>query len=496
VRFAATKRDYFLWFRPEVIQTVKWAGDPHKPVDYSSDGERLMPRASFALWLETVNLKCEPWLNLEIEAARYFRIAILEIILRQAERLSELYKSLERSNEELDAFAAAASAKFRAVFEQTYVFAGIMALDGTVINANRVWLDGGGYQADEIIGQPFWKTGWWRSEELQATIQIATQQAARGTAYRSLLKYYWADGTERLLEFAIHPIRDDHGKIIFLHPTRLDVTDLKRVESELRRSHEELEEKVAERTRELALSLTAVESEIAVRKQTEEQLRELSSQVLRLQDEERRRIARDLHDSTGQTFAAFKMVLGQLGRLVSEVPKTSQLLQDLNALADQGSQEIRTISYLLHPPMLDEVGFSSAAKWYVEGVTKRCGIKISLDFSVAPRLGNGAELALFRVLQESLTNVLRHSKSEMAHVRLYAEGDTAILSIRDYGQGISAEKVNNFNRSGAGSGVGLGGMRQRLRDFGGQLQVQSAGTGTTILAMLPIPAPTSGSASQ
>jgi signal transduction histidine kinase len=145
--------------------------------------------------------------------------------------------------------------------------------------------------------------------------------------------------------------------------------------------------------------------------------------------------------------------------------------------------------------MQDEVGFSSAAQWYVEGLTKRSGIKISLDFSASPRLGNNAELALFRVLQESLTNILRHSKSEKAHVRLYAEGDTAILSIRDYGQGISAEKVNNFNRSGAGSG-GLGGMRQRLRDFGGQLQMQSDGAGTTILAMLPLPAPTSGSASQ
>jgi signal transduction histidine kinase len=236
-----------------------------------------------------------------------------------------------------------------------------------------------------------------------------------------------------------------------------------------------------------------VKSEITVRKQTEEQLRELSSQVLRLQDEERRRIARDLHDSTGQTFAAFKMVLGQLGRLVSAVPKTPQLLRDLNALADRGSQEIRTISYLLHPPMLDEVGFSSAAQWYVEGVTKRSGIKISLDFSAAPRLGNNAELALFRVLQESLANVLRHSKSAKAHVRLYADGETAVLSIRDYGQGIPAEKVNSFNRSGTGAGVGLGGMRQRLRDFGGQLQVQSDGTGTTILAMLPIPAPASDS---
>ena len=222
----------------------------------------------------------------------------------------------------------------------------------------------------------------------------------------------------------------------------------------MRKSHEDLEEKVADRTRELALILTAVESEVAVRKQTEEQLRSLSSQVLRLQDEERRRIARDLHDSTGQTFAALKMVLGQLSTLVDKVPKTSVLLDDLNALADQGSQEIRTISYLLHPPLLDEVGFSSAAEWYVEGLAKRSGIAITIDLSKAPRLSNAAELALFRVLQESLTNVLRHSGSKVAEIRVYSEDGNAFLSIRDYGKGITPEKVESINRTGAGSGVG------------------------------------------
>jgi two-component system, chemotaxis family, sensor kinase Cph1 len=490
VRFAATKKDYLLWFRPEVLQTVKWAGDPSKPVDFSSDGERLLPRTSFALWIETVKLKSEPWLDLEIRAAREFRIAILEIIMRQAERLRELYQSLERSHVELDAFAVAATAKFRAVFEQTYVFAGIMTIDGTLINANRVWLEMGGYRAEDVLGLSFWDTGWRsRSTDLRSTIKYATQQAAQGTPYRAVLKYYWADGTERLVEFAIHPIRDDHEKIIFLHAAGLDVTDLKRVEGELRKSHEDLEEKVADRTRELALILTAVESEVAVRKQTEEQLRELSSQVLRMQDEERRRIARDLHDSTGQTFAAVKMVLGQLSNLVDKVPDTLVLLEDLNALADQGSQEIRTISYLLHPPMLDEVGFSSAAEWYVDGLAKRSGITITIDLSKAPRLSNAAELALFRVLQESLTNVLRHSGSKAAEIRLYAEGGNAFLSIRDYGKGIARDKVESFNRTGAGSGVGLGGMKQRLRDFGGRLSVESDATGTVIVAMIPITEP-------
>jgi two-component system, NarL family, sensor kinase len=139
--------------------------------------------------------------------------------------------------------------------------------------------------------------------------------------------------------------------------------------------------------------------------------------------------------------------------------------------------------------MLDEVGFSSAAEWYVDGLAKRSGITITIDLSKAPRLSNAAELALFRVLQESLTNVLRHSGSKAAEIRLYAEGGNAFLSIRDYGKGIARDKVESFNRTGAGSGVGLGGMKQRLRDFGGRLSVESDATGTVIVAMIPITEP-------
>jgi PAS domain S-box-containing protein len=407
--------------------------------------------------------------------------------MRRAEHLGELYGGLERSHAELDAFAAAATAKFEAVFDQASVFAGIISMDGTVLRANRISLELCGYRAEDVLGRPFWETGWWRgSEDVKSTVRAATEQAALGIPYREVLPYLWADGSERMVELAIHPIRDAQGKIIFLHPTGVDITNLKRVEGELRRSQEGLEQKVSERTRELAFSLAKVESEIAVRKRTEEHLRELSAQVLRLQDEERRRIARDLHDSTGQTLAALKMVLAQLGRVLTDVPKTPELVGDLNALADQALKEIRTISYLLHPPMLDEVGFSSAAQWYVEGLSKRSGIQISLDVSAAPRLSNAAELALFRVLQESLTNVIRHSGSSIAEVRLRSDGQDAILSIQDYGKGIPTEQVDSFNQTGAGSGVGLGGMKQRIRDFGGQLVVKSNQEGTVISARLPL----------
>src|SRR5271170_8066464 len=120
--------------------------------------------------------------------------------------------------------------------------------------------------------------------------------------------------------------------------------------------------------------------------------------MLRLQDEERRTIARDLHDSTGQTLAALQMVVAQLARLMVDAPKAPQLFDELNILAEQASKEIRTISYLLHPPLLDEIGFSSAAQWYLEGFSERSGIKVTIDVSAVPLLSKAAELALFRVL--------------------------------------------------------------------------------------------------
>jgi signal transduction histidine kinase len=170
-----------------------------------------------------------------------------------------------------------------------------------------------------------------------------------------------------------------------------------------------------ERTLELTVSLAARGSEIKVRKENEEQLRELSGRLLRLQDEERRRIARELHDSTGQTLSALKMSLSLLERHVENIPRGKALLEDLNALADSAIQEVRTTSHLLHPPMLDEIGFSSAARWYLEGFAKRSGINVSIDFGDMPDLTKDEELALFRVLQESLTNVHRNSGSPNAH---------------------------------------------------------------------------------
>lgn len=313
------------------------------------------------------------------------------------------------------------------------------------------------------------------------------------TEYHVEFRITRADGAVRWVESFGQVFYDEKGKAQRIVGVNADITDrkdiedsLRKSEAELRKAHDELEQKVEERTHQLAETVEALQSEMQVRERTEQQLRELSARLLRLQDEERRRVARDLHDSTGQTLTALKMSLASLEVLVAGIPNAPKLLSDLDALADQALQEIRTTSHLLHPPLLDEVGFSSAAQWYVDGFAKRSGFQTKLELS-AVRLTKEAELVFFRVMQESLTNVLRHSGSTAVDIILTAEGENAVLSIRDYGKGIPSEKLNSFHETGAGVGVGLGGMKQRVRELSGHLRVESAnGAGTCVTATLPL----------
>src|SRR5580698_966414 len=417
-----------------------------------------------------------------------FVLAGFIIAVGEANRRSKIRLEREVAHRiKMTAEATAATAKFRAVFEQTTVFAGIMTLDGTLIDINRLSLEACGYRSDDVLGKPFWETGWWRNfQESRDKIRTATPHAVQGIPYRETLLYCWADGTEHFVDFALHPIRDPEGKILFLHPTGIDITDLKSVEVELRKSHDELEERVEERTRALAASFASLEAEIVLRKITEKALRELSARTLRLQDEERRRFARDLHDSTGQTLVAVKMALASVTELVAGILKAPPLLNDLEALADQALQEIRTTSHLLHPPMLDEVGFSSAAQWYMDEFAKRSGLKTTLELTARPQLTKDEELVFFRILQESLTNVLRHSGSAAVDICLSSDKQDAILTIRDYGKGLPPETLHSFRETAAGVGVGLGGMKQRVRELGGHLRVESDGSGTCVTATLPL----------
>ena len=212
-------------------------------------------------------------------------------------------------------------------------------------------------------------------------------------------------------------------------------------------------------------------------------LRRLSVKLLRVQDEERRRIARELHDSLGQDLTAAKISLDMLAQ---ESNLDSSHLRDARALVDRSISDTRTLSHLLHPPLLDEAGFISAAKWYVEGFGKRSGISTKLDLpSPVHRLPRRTEIALFRILQEALTNVHRHSGSRAVNVCVTADDTAVVLIVKDFGMGVPREVLDRFWKTG-NTGVGLAGIRERLKELGGFLQIDSNLDGTLLKATIPV----------
>jgi len=233
-------------------------------------------------------------------------------------------------------------------------------------------------------------------------------------------------------------------------------------EEALRRAHDALESLVEQRTA---------------------ALRRLSVKLLRVQDKERRRIARELHDSLGQDLTAAKITLDMLAQ---EYNLNSKHLQDARALVDRCICDTRTLSHLLHPPLLDEAGFLSAAKWYVDGFGQRSGISAKLDLpSHIDRLPRRTEIALFRILQEALTNVHRHSGSRAVHVWVTTDNVSVVLKVQDFGKGIPREVVDRFWKTG-NVGVGLAGIRERLKELGGRLELDSDVQGTMLKATIPV----------
>jgi signal transduction histidine kinase len=213
-------------------------------------------------------------------------------------------------------------------------------------------------------------------------------------------------------------------------------------------------------------------------------LRRLSVQLMSTQDEERRRIARELHDGLGQYLAAAKI---SLDTVAITQPECESLLADVEQLLDRAIKETRTLSHLLHPPLLDAAGFASAATWYVEGFGNRSGIRASLQLpDKLGRLPTSVETALFRIMQEALTNVHRHSGSRKVDITLDSDGATAVLVIKDFGKGIPRKTLEQFEQSGTNVGVGLAGIRERVKELGGTLEIHSSKKGTTLKAALPI----------
>jgi len=244
----------------------------------------------------------------------------------------------------------------------------------------------------------------------------------------------------------------------------------------------------------LGINFYDLSKELKERKEAEEAVMQISGRILRLQDSERRRVARELHDSIGQLFSALKMNVDLLERdnILKDPQRHKALLDESRELLDQGLAGARTLSHLLHPPLLDEMGFASAAKWLTDGFSTRSNIQVQLEVSNdLPRMVEDVELTLFRILQESLTNIHKHSGSPQVQVEVRTEGPFVSICVRDFGKGIPEAVLENFQQSKATLGVGLAGMRERVRQLGGTLDLRSNGHGATVEARIPFSAPSS-----
>jgi PAS domain S-box-containing protein len=320
-----------------------------------------------------------------------------------------------------------------------------------------------GYTQEEIIGRHF--STFYPSEAVQsgwpqrelALAQKEGRFADEGWRVRK-------DGTSFWASVVISALFAADGTISGFAKVTQDLTARREAEERVQSLNRELRDRVSQldETGKL-LELRTLE------------LQKLSGRLLQIQDEERRRIARELHDDLGQQLTLIKMELAKFNG-VSEV----------NRLTDIAAATVRNISYLLHPPLLDETGLRAALHWYIEGIAKRSNIDISLTFrpQTFPRLPSDIEATIFRIIQESLTNVCRHANSESARVEIEKQSETVTVRVRDYGEGLPPELANRSISSGLG--VGVSGMRERVRQFGGDLTISRAEPGTLIEARIPL----------
>jgi PAS domain S-box-containing protein len=354
----------------------------------------------------------------------------------------------------------------------------IGGLDGEVRYVNPAFLKTLGYTEAEVnSGKVRWDSltpPEYAAGDAKAVEQL--RQFGRCDVYEKV--YLTKDGRRIPILLGASVIGDSAGQpevAAFI----TDLTTLKAAQEALRKANEELEMKVSERTAEL-------KAEVADRQRAEKSLRELTGRLLRTQDEERRHMARELHDHAGQTLAALAMNLSGLQRAAQgNDPKILRLAAESQQLSEDLSTEIRTLSYLLHPPLLDEAGLTSAIRWYVDGFSQRSKIKVEVEIPAdLGRLPRELELVIFRVVQESLTNIHRHSGSATAKIVLSQTERAVKFEIGDRGKGISAEKQQEMTAVKAG--VGVRGMEERVRQFDGTLEIVSDQSGTTVVGMLPV----------
>ncbi len=372
-----------------------------------------------------------------------------EELATKAELLWRLNAELIGKNQELDAivstapdviFSSQGDGHYEYVSERFHEYAGTSADSGNSVT----WLD---YVHPDDVERS--KAGW-------------IQSVQAGAQYESEYRMRSKDGSYRWFRSRAVPIRDPEGKIVKWYGTCSDIHDSKLLEQSIRDNAIELEKMVDRRT---------------------DELRRLSVRLMTMQDQERRRIARDLHDGLGQELAVAKMVLDKMFLQKPAQPQEQTWIQ-ASSIIDRAIQEVRTMSHLLHPPLLDEVGLQSALSWYVEGLSKRSGIETFLEVQPAefPRLASAVETAVFRIVQEALTNVFRHSGARKVSITLTQRDDQIVVTVLDDGKGID-KRVAELRPESVG--VGIGGMKQRAKEFGGELRLANADPGTLLELVIP-----------
>jgi PAS domain S-box-containing protein len=371
-------------------------------------------------------------------------------------------------------------------------FAYIFDRDGRFVFANQALLDLWGLKLEDAVGKNFFELKY--PDELAARLQQQIQQVFETkTGLVDETEYRSPTGAGGFYEYIFRPVFNREAHVEFVVGSTRDITERKRAEAELREAQARLRDVAAS----LESQVQARTSELQIRTNDvllqSEQLRELSVRLMTTQDEERRHIAREIHDSAGQTMAMLSMNLAQICSQIGDAnPKLRELANQARDFAKELEQEIRTTSYLLHPPMLDELGLRAALRWYVEGLTQRGAIQVTLSVPEFDRLPADMELTIFRIVQECLTNIHRHSKSKTAQIDMRIDGAVFAIEVRDFGEGISAQNLAKI-RKGAG-GVGLRGIRERLRPYAGEIKIDSQkGSGTIIRITLPYRRPTSNS---
>jgi PAS domain S-box-containing protein len=346
----------------------------------------------------------------------------------------------------------------RQVLDALPVGVAVVDRSGDVVRSNpastRIW----GRVIESGVERYAKSQGWWHdSGKRVAPNEWASVRAvAKGEAVNEVLDIESFDGVRKVIQNSALPIRDAHEQITGAVIVNEDISARDAAERGLSDSYK--------------------------------QMRTLTGRLMRAQDDERRRIAQLLHETTAQNLAALKMLLARLNRSGLELGGSDRdALTDSIALAEQSMTEVRTLSYLLYPPFLDEAGLLTALRWYAAGFAERGGIKVDLDLPDSlDRLPLDTETALFRVVQEALINIHRHAGSDTARIRLRSDAKTLTLEIEDRGRGIASASLNLITQGGGALGVGIAGMSERLQQLGGRLEITSDERGTAVRAVLPL----------